>query len=421
MKRALLGTLWIGIVATGTAIGLQLSALLVRPNFWVAKTLGLPTPDFVSFGNLIFVIFLGFFTGWTMLVVEGFWRRAGVYLLLLGELIGAAWLLHRVGVNFAPLPSIIAITLATILAVGSSVTRSARQRRATLRLFLPRLGPATYQRLAKSEPLKLSQPLLREASFVFCEIANEADLIEELQAGESAALTGEFIDLASKHFLSAGAYLHAADGEGIRVLFGFPEESDRHAVEAARAGLGFRDHFRSAAADKPDSLGKIDLRIGISSGAVVATVRGEGSAREIVLAGEPFEIGRRLARANQIYGSEILLGPRTFAAGGKEILARPMDFLRNPEAHDRLEIYELLALTENANREKIARRDEFWRGVVYFRERRWNESFAAFHRARPDDAEADRPVEWYLRRLEPLCLRAATEPIPVAEPLGPLR
>ena len=421
MKRALLGTIWISLLAAGTAIGLQLSGLLVRPKLSVAQGLGLATREFVSFGNLVLVIFLSLFTAWTMLLVEGFWRRAGIYLLLVGELVGAAWLLRRVGINFAPLPAMIAITVATLLALASSTTRSARQHRAVLRLFRPRLGPAASQRLAKSGPLDLSQPLLREATFVFCEIGNGAELIEELEPAESATLTREFIELASKYFLSAGAYLHAADGEGIRVLFGFPENSERHAVEAAAAALGFRDHFRAAAAERTESLGKIDLRIGISSGAVVATARGEDAAREIVLAGEPFEIGRRLARANQIYGSQILVGPRTFAAGGKEILARPIDFLRNAEAHDRLEVYELLALTEKASPEEIARRDEFWTGVVYFRERRWDESCAAFHRARQDGAGPDRPIEWYLHRLEPLCLRAATEPTPPTETLAPLR
>ncbi len=139
-----------------------------------------------------------------------------------------------------------------------------------------------------------------------------------------------------------------------------------------------------------------------------------------MIAGEPFEVARRLARANQIYGSEILLGPRTFSAAGKAIVARPIDFLRSHEAHDRLEVYELLALAEKATAEEIARRDRFWTAIVYFRERRWNEAFAEFNRVRAENGASDEPLEWYLRRLEPLCQQTATEPAPVAEPLVPL-
>ena len=50
--------------------------------------------------------------------------------------------------------------------------------------------------------------------------------------------------------------------------------------------------------------------------------------------------------------------------------------------------------------EAMARRDRFWTGVVYFRERRWNEALAEFNRAR--SGERDEPLQWYLRRLEPL-------------------
>src|SRR4029079_13388328 len=128
----------------------------------------------------------------------------------------------------------------------------------------------------------------------------------DLPPAVCAQLTREFIECARKHFLEDGGYLQAADGEGIRVLFGFPNQSPQHASEAARAALGFREKFRAGAAARPDSLGKVDLRIGIRSGMVVATMVEEAARRDIVIAGEPFEVARRLARANQVYGSEIL-------------------------------------------------------------------------------------------------------------------
>lgn len=422
MKRTLLGTLWIGAIAAGISIALQLTGVLARPNRWLAQTLGLTTNEISGFGNLLFVLLLGFAVAATMLLETTLWRRLGIVLLLLAELIGAGWLLDHAQVHFMPLPAMIAAVIATALAVATGWTQSARRRRATLRLFSTHLGPAAQVRLAKGEALNLSQPLVRESSFVFCEIANEADLIEELAPAECAALTRAFIDFATRHFLQTGGYLHAADGEGIRVLFGFPDKSERHAIEAARATFGFCDQFRAAASSTPDSLGKIDLRIGISSGAVVATVRDDRRGGEVVVAGEPLEIARRLARANQVYGSQILLGPRTFNLAGKEILARPIDFLRNTEAHERFEIYELLVLSDRATAEEIARRDQFWTGVVYFRERRWNEALAEFNRARGDrNGNSDRALEWYLRRLEPLCLHMASEPETVAEPLSSLR
>ncbi len=413
MKRALLDTLWIGALAGGLAIALQLRGLLARPSLAVARAIGYLPNEPPGFGNFVLVLLLAFAVAWAMLVVTGMARRLGLFLLLLAELAGAAWVLSLYKITFPPLPAAIAVLAATLLAMIVTATSRGRQRRRAARLFGGRLSQAAHDRLAEAKALNLSEPIAREATFVFCEIANETELIDKLPSAECARLTREFIEIATASFLEEGGYLHAADGEGIRVLFGFPGQSEQHAVEAARASLAFRDKFRAAAAGKPESLGKIDLRVGISSGTVVATVQDHAPGGEIVVAGEPLEEARRLARANRTYGSQILLGPRSYSAAGKEIVARPIDFLRGLEAHERLEVYELLALTARATPEVLARRDHFWTAIVYFREKRWNESFAEFSRAQGENEEPDLPLQWYLSRLEPLCLKMATEPGPV--------
>ena len=227
MKRALLGTLSIGAIAAGLAIALQISGLLARPAAALGKAVGLSPNEAVGFGNFLFLILLSFAVAWTMLQVTGIARQAGLFVLLILELLGAAWVLRAAHVSFPPLPAILAATGATFLALGLNATRTSRQRRATARAFAGRLAQAGIDRLAESEPLNLFEPSAREASFVYCEIANEAELIEDLPPAACAQLTREFIDCARKRFLQDGGYLQAADGEGIRVLFGFPNSSSR--------------------------------------------------------------------------------------------------------------------------------------------------------------------------------------------------
>jgi hypothetical protein len=57
------------------------------------------------------------------------------------------------------------------------------------------------------------------------------------------------------------------------------------------------------------------------------------------------------------------------------VVARPIDFVSGLNSHDRLEIYEPLCLSQQANPEQIARRDSFWSGVVLYREKRWAEEY----------------------------------------------
>jgi len=118
MKRALLGTLWIGAIAAGLAIALQISGLLARPAAALGKAIGLLPNEAVGFWNFLFLILLSFTVAWTMLQVTGVARRAGLFALLILELLGAAWVLHAAHVSFPPLPAILAAIGATLLALS---------------------------------------------------------------------------------------------------------------------------------------------------------------------------------------------------------------------------------------------------------------------------------------------------------------
>ncbi len=423
MKRSLGATLWIGALAGAIVAGLQKSGLLLRPETALAQLFfgAAASPnDGIGPGNYLLVVVLGFAFAGTMLQVRELARRGALLLVLVAELAGAAWLLSLVHLFFQPLPGILVALISAALATLTDLTQAARRRRSIAALFRGRLADDAITGLTESKMPDLSVPQTRDVTFVFCEIANQAELIDELPPADYARLMNEFIALASELFLKEAGYVRGADGEGIRVIFGFPHSATNHAAAASRAALLFRDRVASAALQQPASLGKIDLRIGVSSGPVMVMVT-EGEQRDdVVISGEPLELARRLALANKTYGSQILLGPRSFSEARAEIVARPLDFLRNGEAHERLEVYELLALAAEASSEEIACRDRFWTGLVYFRERRWNEAFAEFSRARRDDVALDEPLQWYLRRLEPVILRMATEPPPVLDPLAPL-
>ena len=80
------------------------------------------------------------------------------------------------------------------------------------------------------------------------------------------------------------------------------------------------------------------------------------------------------------------------------------------DVRERHEIYEPVALALNASREVITRRDAFWNGVVLYREKRWAEAYSQFQSARGPEGEEDRPLQLYLRRLEPLALQLSSTP-----------
>ena len=100
----------------------------------------------------------------------------------------------------------------------------------------------------------------------------------------------------------------------------------------------------------------------------------------------------------------------TFDLASNTVVARPIDFVNGLNSLDRHEIYEPLWLTTEAGPELIARRDSFWSGVVLYREKRWAEAYTEFQKARGSEEEDDPPLQFYLRRLEPLALQLTETP-----------
>jgi class 3 adenylate cyclase len=199
--------------------------------------------------------------------------------------------------------------------------------------------------------------------------------------------------------------MQAADGEGVVGVFGFPAHDPEHQQKAARVVLDMIKHSREGGEEKEKARSSWDIRAGISSGAIVAGTLQESQRPLLLATGEPIELARRFCALNRFYGSKALVDTTTFDRVSEAIVARPIDFVSGLNSHDRVEVYEPLWLTAEAGPERVAQRDSFWSGVVLYREQRWAEAYNEFQKARGSDDEEDAPLQFYLRRLEPLLLQ----------------
>ena len=64
-----------------------------------------------------------------------------------------------------------------------------------------------------------------------------------------------------------------------------------------------------------------------------------------------------------------------------------------------MEIYEFLAPKHALSMERERSRDQFWKGVILFRERKWEESIAALSSARISGIP-DKVLDYYLERVD---------------------
>jgi class 3 adenylate cyclase len=427
MKRHVLTALVIGLIAAGLAIGLELSGWLTAldgfANGLFPETTRRVLPAvqyitaFVAAGGIAFLTLAASQRGRMGLI-------AGVLFL---EFLGVAWVCSLYGLSFQAVPAMLAVALGYLGALFSIWLADYLEERRSRPPKIaagptPRPAPisvvpesATVAPLAaarRSDASSDSGARVCEVTAVVCDLANKHDLAEECEPEEFADITERFIAHALQAFRADGAYIESAGGEGVVALFGYPENDKQHAEKATRKAMALTHSFAEAnRSSKVEALRNAGVHAGVSSGAMIMAPLKNNGQRTMLAAGEPVELARRFCIANRFYGSKVLLGPRTFELASKILVARPIDFLSGVDVRERHEIYEPVALALNASREIITRRDAFWNGVVLYREKRWAEAYSQFQNARGPEGEEDRPLQLYLRRLEPLALQLTNTPL----------
>ena len=417
MKRSLITTLVIGVVvaivvgvlhATKAIAGFETGvAHLVSDYAGATKVVG-------EKWQYILVLLIAAGVAWLSLRNTAAAGRLRNYLLLgflLVELLALSWICSLYRVFFQPGPCIFAVALAAAGAEGWMAFLQRDRSHLVRTIFANRLSKKEFRRVSNGTIPFDGQAKAYEATVVVCDIANKHGFTTDSDPAGFAETMAKFIRETADDLIERGAFLQAADGEGVVAIFGFPNASGQPAEDAARATLDLKKKFCERQKDSEETFGNWDMHAGISSGAIVAGALKDGVNPALLASGEPMELARRFCALNHRYGSKILIDTATFDRVSDAIIARPIDFVSGTNSHDRLEIYEPLWLSAEVKPEHVARRDSFWSGVVLYREKRWAEAYSEFQKARGPEEEDDPALQFYLRRLEPLVLQLTESPL----------
>src|SRR5438094_1768796 len=407
MKRLLITTLIIGAAVVFIVGALHVTKSLARLETAAAQLVS----DYAGATRIVsekwqylFVLLAALIVAWLSVSIAPRWRSRLLVGLLLVELFGLSWVCSLYRIFFQPIPSVLALIFALAIAEGWSAFLWRDRSHLVRTFFADRLSNKEFRRLNDGRTPFDPQPKTYEVSVVVCDIGNKLAFAEDSEPAAFAEATAKFIRETAEHLTNEGAYLQAADGEGVVAFFGFPILDTHHTQKAVRVVLDMMKNFRERPTDSEDIFANSDICAGVSSGAIIAGAL-KDSHRPLLLArGEPIELARRFCALNHFYGSNALMDTPTFDRVSDMVVARPIDFVSGLNSHDRHEIYEPLWLTADATPEHLARRDSFWSGVVLYREKRWAEAYNEFQKARGSEEEEDPPLQFYLRRLAPLAL-----------------
>lgn len=411
MSRALKFTLLVGTQIVWILAVLQLLNTFAGADAALARALGLGEETDLRAHTLLAVVsvaVLGFGVTWAS-VAAGHarpWARALVAIVAVAETFTLSALLALFGGFFSPWLPAVAAALGWV--AGTFYGRTPLGRRSGLveRLFGPgRVSPATARALADSRApvAEAAGGLAGEMTVVAVEIVNLPGLLDALTPSDVLTRVNRFQAWAADALRAAGGCVSANGAEGVRAVFGPPLPGTRdHAAAACRGALEIARRLALLNAEGPAAGAPLDARVGINTGEVLV---GRWGRDGYGAAGEEADFARQATGLNLVYGSRILLGARTYELAAGIIEGRPLDLLpRAGPGGGWREVYELLGETRALSPETLARRDLFWTGVIFYRERRYADALERFAQVRAghgeDDAGDDGPLEFYLRRIE---------------------
>ena len=188
-------------------------------------------------------------------------------------------------------------------------------------------------------------------------------------------------------------------GDAIMAVFGAPFTSPQDADNALSMALDMqrelrRFNARPAAAGRPP----VEIRIGISSGQIVAGNIGSDRRMDYTVIGDGVNLAARLESANKQLGTEFLISGTTANLLQNRYHMRELDYLRVKGLQKPVPIFEVF---DHANaplpdfRARMLSR--FARGLEAYRKRDWDAAAAAFAGAL-DLTPGDNPSRIFLER-----------------------
>lgn len=379
-------------------VGSFVGAGIVWQNLIHAAALH-PCASMIPLTLALFLIPVSLWIGLGSSLREMLLLALAAFLLVLGGSLVAS--LYNSYLN--PVPGSAALFLSVIAITLFRKTEAGSREPVLRRLFGQRLRPEIFRQLVDGK-LSVDFPgEMHEATVMVCSVHNHVELMEVLKPADYVALMNLYLRTASDFLVDVGGYLDECSGESIRVVFGVPLPPSgvlNHAAKASRAAIDLVSRLEELNRECDNRWQqRLDFRVGVNSGPMIAAAYGGARLGRYSVSGPVVDFTRHLSAACAQYGCRILSGPLSYEMASENVEGRPIDLLQRAGSRRRVELYEFLAPKNSLSPERERSRDEFWKGVIFFRERKWEEAIKAFASARIPGIP-DRVLDYYLERVE---------------------
>lgn len=224
--------------------------------------------------------------------------------------------------------------------------------------------------LKESKKLKLEGGFA-DGTILFIDIERFTQLAERTDAKELIRILNRYLGSFADIVLASGGMVDKIAGDSLMAVWGVPLAFKNHAGVACETALLIQQKLFSLHENETE---KINIRIGINSGSMLAGNVGGKKFWDYTVHGMDVNISKRLEEANKVYNTRILVGENTQKRAADFFIFREIDTVRIQGISVPINIYELVGSRDGINQDMLIFLDYFNRGRDLYKEKKWAES-----------------------------------------------
>jgi len=169
----------------------------------------------------------------------------------------------------------------------------------------------------------------KEVTILFAEVADSDCLCEIFDPETTHSIMNICFSILINEVQCYDGFVNQFTGNGIMAIFGAPRAIERHAHHACRAALAIKHAIENVEQKlKPKNGFKFNIRVGLSSGSVIATAIGGYLRKDYTAIGDAANLAARMK--SMAKPGEILISPNTYKRVAREfIFKKGNSYLKN--------------------------------------------------------------------------------------------
>jgi adenylate cyclase len=187
-----------------------------------------------------------------------------------------------------------------------------RRRRRLGRFLSPQVAARVLESTEDEHGLAQAlPPELREVTILFADLVGFTTLSERLGPEATAYLLSDYFSQMTEVVFRFDGMLDKFIGDAVMAVFGAPLDMPDHAERAVQAALAMQKRLAAFNADR-SAAEKVQMRIAVNTGRVVAAEIGSSSKMEYTVLGDAVNVASRLESGVARPGT-VVIGPQTHA------------------------------------------------------------------------------------------------------------